>query len=1127
MNKLSIFNKVGLALSVSLVYVIISLLYILFSDYLVISLFTDLRTISTISTFKGFGFVIVSGILIYYMIRKAQQNSADSEERFILLADLTIEGIVLHKGGVVIDVNDSFLKLSGFKRKEVLGKNLIDIFIHDNFKTLCIENVRSQNTEPYEVKAIKKNGQELWVQIIGKPYRFFGKNARVAAIRDISQQKSIEEKLKSKESFLKSIIDNEPECIKILGPKGELLFMNPAGLKMIEVENLDDVVGACVYPMILPEYRDSFIGLTKSVFAGEQGILRFQIKGQKGTLLWLETHALPLYDDNGKVESLLGITQNITIRKQAEDAIKYSERKYRLLFENMTTGFALHDIICDREGKPINYRYIEANPAFEKLTGIKIADIVGKTVKDILPQIEPYWIEVFGNVALNGESISYENYVTEIGKYYDTWAFSPQKGQFAVVFNDITIRKKAEKSLAEKEKILTLISNSTPLIMILIDADYKVIKVNQTALNISERTEKEVLEERPGHIINCVNANYNERGCGQSPDCSNCPLRAAVKKTLATREGLHKVESKIFMGHDDNVFERNVLITTEYIQIDEKPSVLIFIDDITERVQMQNVLKEKSDILLKALQMGKMGEFYYDFKSKQFKLSPSLKQIFKVSNDFISYNDLVDSIIDEDKLEFKNNLEISALHHEKFISNFRRAGDDGETQFLYSLGEVEVDKDNRAIKIFGIINDITEQKQAEVQLRVINYDLLAAEEELRTNNEALRNNLAELEEAMQKAEESDKLKSSFLANMSHEIRTPMNAIMGFADLLDLEDAPYEKRKKFTRTIRERSKDLLNIINDLLDISRIESNTLRIVETSGDLNASLQNITDFFIVKNEEIFNKPITFILNNNLQNSENLIIADFERIKQILINLIENAFKFTESGTITLGCKLKDNNTLLFSVEDTGIGIPKDKINLVFERFRQVDESYMTREYGGAGLGLSICKGILDLIQGSIWVESVVGKGSTFFFTLPYKQSAEGLLHSKANMKSDHNYKNRTILIVEDTKANLQYLFEVLEKSEVKIISAENGKIAMEKFNEHPEIELVLMDIRLPDSNGFELTRKMLSVRKNLKVVAQTAYASSEDMQKCLEAGCVDFISKPIDREVLFDILNCYLVND
>lgn len=692
------------------------------------------------------------------------------------------------------------------------------------------------------------------------------------------------------------------------------------------------------------------------------------------------------------------------------------------------------------------------------------------------------------------------------------------------LIKEIIERKKTEKNLHDNESYLLAILNNAPIIILMVDEDFNIVRINQTGLNLAEKSNEQAVGYNGGEVLNCINSLRDPKGCGFSEDCSFCSLRNSFKYTLQTHGRIYKVESILNMGNKENVFERNVLITTEYIEISDKPSVLIFIDDITERVQMQNVLKEKSDILLKAQQMAKIGEFHYDIERKVFRLSPSLKEIINVDKDIITYEGLIDSMVDEDINDFKVSLENSVLYHDKFNSHFRRIRPDGEIQYLYSLGEVEFDEDIKAIKVFGIIHDITEQKQAEVKLRLINYELIAAEEQLRATNDTLIENLTELEEAKQKAEESDRLKSSFLANMSHEIRTPMNAIMGFADLLDLEDAPYEKRKKFTRTIRERTKDLLNIINDLLDISRIESQTLRIVETNGNLNNTLLEITEFFRIKNEEIFSKPIAFRLINELKNEENQIVADFERIKQVLINLIENAFKFTESGTITLGCKFKDNQTLLFSVEDTGIGIPRNKLNLIFERFRQVDESYLTREYGGAGLGLSICKGIIELIKGSIWVESEVGKGSKFFFTLPYNHSLIANVQNKYKEKKVYDFRGRKILIVEDTSANMQYLLEILKPLGIILIRAENGKAAMDEFYKHPDIDLVLMDIRLPDSNGFDLTKKMISERTGLKIVAQTAYASNEDMQKCLEVGCVDFIAKPIKKEILYDLIETYL---
>lgn len=935
----------------------------------------------------------------------------------------------------------------------------------------------------------------------------------------------INEKLKTNEQFLRSIIENEPGCIKILGPEGNLIYMNPAGLRMIEVENLEQVKGACVYPLILPENRDAFVDITNRVFKGERGNLQFQMMGLKGTKLWLETSAVPLYDNHGKVESLLGLTQNITERKEIEEVLKKSEQKYRLLFENMTTGFALHEIICDDQGNPIDYRYLEANRAFEELTGIKVTDIEGRTVKELLPKIEPYWIEVFGNVALTGESIAYENYEAEIGKYFDTWVFSPRIGQFAVVFNDITKRKKAEISLGESEKRLTLIFNSTPLMIFLLDSNIRISKINKAVLTITEKHEEHVIGLRVGQILNCSNSVNSIEGCGNGVNCQLCKIHNSILYTLETHESIYKIEAKISMGRAENVFERNVLLSTEYIEIEGKPSVFLSIDDITERVQLENVLREKKSILVKAQELAKIGEFHHDYGSNIFRLSPNLEKITGFNRSSISFEELLERIHPEDKENTLDYFENAKIIDNKLSIQFRIYKPDGELLHLFIQAEIERDENGKAIKTFGVVMDNSEQKKSELELTLKNYELRATEEELIATNDALRDNIVELEAAKVKAEESDRLKSAFLANMSHEIRTPMNAIMGFADLLDLEDMPFEKRKKFTTTIRERTKDLLNIINDLLDISRLESHTLKIIETKGNINTILNDIKDFFEIRNSEIYTKPIAFNLFNELLPDQCIIETDFERIKQVLINLVENAFKFTSAGSISLGCKIIDNKTILFSVTDTGIGISKEKQNLIFERFRQVDDSYLTREFGGAGLGLSISKGIVELMNGSIWVESELEKGATFYFTVPYKSTNNQVVGIETGKSSKFNFGQKTILIVEDIDYNQDYLREILEDTNAILIFASDGATALEKFMLHPEIEIVLMDIRLPDIHGLELTRIMLSEKPEMKIIAQTAYASSEDQAKCNEAGCIDFISKPISQNILLETLHKYLI--
>ncbi len=985
------------AFRISVIYILVSVIYIYTSDLVVTRMFKDIQVIRMVSIFKGWAYVILSGILIYLLIKKFQKKRIETEERNLFLAEVTFEGLLIHRMGIVIDMNNAFSELFGYKRKEVIGKNLLDFFIEDDYREKFMGNTESNYSEPYEVVVNKKNGEKAWVEVIGKPVKHQGKKVRVIAIRDITKQKKTEETLIANESFLKSIIENGPQCIKILGEGGVLKYMNPSGLKMLDVDNLEMVKDKSVFPFILPDYKVAFEDLTKKVLRGEKGTLQFEMIGAKGKKLWLETHAVPLYNLEGKVESLLGITQDITDRKKFEDSLRDSEKKLFILFE------------------------------------------------------------------------------------------------------------------------------SVPSLVMLLDENSRIIKINSAGLNLTDLTEFHAIGKTSGQILNCRQLIDNSSICGVESECKNCTLQSSIQNTLSTKKGTYKQEGTIFMGKDENVFERNVLITTEYIEIDKKPMVFVNIDDITERVQMENILREKTAILLKAQEMAKIGEYQYDIRNQTFRLSKNLEKLSGYNKNIIPFDELLESIHPDDKELLLAKLEKSLNEDQGYILEFRRYNPDGEIQYFFTQAEIERNANGKPVKAFGVAMDITEQKKAELELLYKNYELQAAEEELIAANDSLRENLNALEEAKTKAEESDRLKSAFLANMSHEIRTPMNAIMGFAELLDLEDAPYERRKKFTKTIKERTKDLLNIVNDLLDISRIESHTLKIVETPGNINDILVEINEFYKIKNEEIYSKPIEFELVNELKGDQNLIETDFERIKQVLINMIQNAFKFTMQGSITVGCKLKDNNTLLFSVKDTGIGIPREKFNQIFERFRQGDDTYLTREFGGAGLGLSICKGIIELMNGKIWIDSMVDVGSTFYFTIPYKPINKIEEHPLVEPLNEYNFEGKTILIVEDIEYNREYLYEILRDSNANLIFAEDGVTALEKFQVHPEIDIVLMDIRLPDIHGFDLTKTMKEHRATLPIIAQSAYASDEDRTKGLEVGFNDYLTKPINQLTLLKMLNKY----
>ena len=415
--------------------------------------------------------------------------------------------------------------------------------------------------------------------------------------------------------------------------------------------------------------------------------------------------------------------------------------------------------------------------------------------------------------------------------------------------------------------------------------------------------------------------------------------------------------------------------------------------------------------------------------------------------------------------------------------------------------------------IEGVVTDITERKQIDEELKLYSKKLTEQNEILRIINE-------ELVKAKERAVESDRLKSSFLANMSHEIRTPMNAILGFSDLLKSNKFSDERKERFIEIINSKSRQLLQIITDIIDISKIEAGQIIITSKNFSINDLIRDLEMSYhsMQKHEE---KPIQVVTNLKLADENSWIYADKLRIEQILTNFLSNAYKFTEKGEIELGYLIKEDNTIVFHIRDTGIGISKDEMKYIFDRFRQVSSSY-DRIYGGTGLGLSISRGLAGKLGGSIWVESKVNKGSTFYLRIPYTRGEK----SKKTIKEtplSYNWENKTILIAEDEDTNYSFLEMLLRPTRAKIIRAINGLEAVEKSKD-PGINLVLMDIKLPELDGLEATKIIKKSRKTLPIIAQTAYAMSSDEEGCLKAGCDGYIAKPIKIDAFLKLIDQFL---
>jgi CheY-like chemotaxis protein len=412
---------------------------------------------------------------------------------------------------------------------------------------------------------------------------------------------------------------------------------------------------------------------------------------------------------------------------------------------------------------------------------------------------------------------------------------------------------------------------------------------------------------------------------------------------------------------------------------------------------------------------------------------------------------------------------------------------------------VKRDENGKALRIVGTNLDITHRKQAEQELR-------------RAKEEAL---------------EASAAKSQFLANMSHEIRTPMTAILGFADLLQ-EDLPPEQRDAFIQTIRRNGKHLIALINDILDLSKIEANKMpveRIHCTPSQLVFEVSSLV------RERVARKNLRYSVEYENAIPET-IYTDPTRVRQILTNLVGNAVKFTDSGSISLHLRSEhaiDGDKLFFKVIDTGIGLTPEQMDSLFKPFTQADAS-TTRRFGGTGLGLSISRRLAQVLGGDVLVESTPGKGSTFTFWIPLPAvqpatapPAERPLSPMA-VAARSEPLTGSILFAEDGPDNQALVRHILERAGAKVTLANNGRIAVDKAiaarDACTPFDLILMDMQMPELDGYDASRLLRDKGFTLPIIALTANAMEGDREKCLAAGCTDFISKPIEAPQLLSVL-------
>lgn len=447
------------------------------------------------------------------------------------------------------------------------------------------------------------------------------------------------------------------------------------------------------------------------------------------------------------------------------------------------------------------------------------------------------------------------------------------------------------------------------------------------------------------------------------------------------------------------------------------------------------------------------------------------------------------------------------------------------TPFIFSLQVLTSANDKYVV---GTATDISKPKDVEkrlyeneLKLRKSNDEFLALNEELTQSYEELKATNEALQLARLKSQESEALKTAFLQNMSHEIRTPLNGILGFTSLLNDPKCTDEQRIYYSKIINESSNQLLGIVEDIISISKIETGQSEVLK---NIVSPTNIIHDLIALFSEKAKEKNIELVAETNSTARDFMLITDEGKLWQILNNLISNAIKFSISGSVRIGY-CTEYSKVKFWVKDNGIGIARENHHKIFERFRQIDLD-LSRNYGGTGLGLTIAKANAELLGGNIWVESEPGKGSEFYFYIAFNSIGAGKELPITEKTGIHSLESKLlhILIAEDEEINFLLLEEMLQELDATIYRAENGREAIELIEKVPQINLILMDIKMPEMNGFEALKIIHEKRPGITVIAQTAYAYISDKQKILDAGFAAYISKPMRKSELVDLLNRFI---
>ncbi len=778
--------------------------------------------------------------------------------------------------------------------------------------------------------------------------------------------------------------------------------------------------------------------------------------------------------------SVLGIILYLWSKtKTLKNNLADSLLQYHTLFDNMPIAFVRCGLIYDQKGEVSDFKILDGNPAFNKLYGDEKKNRINTLATELDSSLSKEVFHGLKELIQNRGMAHVEFYGKTLKQHFDTIIYSYQKDEFIVFLVDITKQKKASAAAKENEKRFQMIFNNLPTGVLVYDKRGNLINMNESYLNIMKVADKQEAIGSNLFDIPVLSKEIKDQ------------IRAGKYANTEVRVDFGKIDTGFRTGQHGVRIHNFIIDSIKNSKGEPENYIMILLDNtdihnaILKNRKLEYLFRYTSTV-------SKIGVASLDFlQDEGFATSEWFENLGEKENaDIKESMREYTNVHPEDREKLIRFMQQACRGQAKAIAyDIRVRRPDGTWKWVKQyLILREFDPSNNIIEIVGLNIDIDLQKQVE----------------------------EELKNAKLQAEESDRLKSAFLANMSHEIRTPLNAIVGFSSLLTITDDEQEKAN-FISIIEKNNELLLQLINDVLDLSKIEAGTLEFIYSDVNVNELMGEIEQIYRLKT----NKAVQLVYERKPEPCD--VRTERNRLFQIMTNLINNAIKFTMIGSIRFGYEVRGMN-LYFYVTDTGCGIPEDKIDKVFDRFVKLNKFSQ-----GTGLGLAICQTLVNKLGGTIGVSSEEGKGSTFWFTIPNSpviklpdlpESIGLKTVDPASVKETR----KVLLIAEDNEYNFA-LYKALLSKDYDLLHAWNGKEAVAMFEEN-RVDLILMDIKMPEMNGYEATAVIRKRSKVVPIIAVTAFAFAEDERQIMEGGFNGYTTKPINSERLKKMIQTMLGN-